>query len=114
MTFKRNVYLNRLKARENNRLIKIITGSRRAGKSYLLNELFYSYLKDKGIRENQIIKFAFDSDEYLDFLDSYIPEESSRILQKNGRYLVNAKKFRAFIKDKTSDEAIVTYWNTKQ
>ncbi|WP_253676081.1 ATP-binding protein [Treponema sp. OMZ 305] len=105
MAFKRNVYLDRLKAREKNGLIKIITGSRRAGKSYLLNEIFYSYLRDKGIRENQIIKFAFDSDEYLDFLDSYFPEESSRILQKNGTYLVNAKKFRAFIKDKTSDEA---------
>ena len=54
MAFKRNVYLDRLKAREKNGLIKIITGSRRAGKSYLLNEIFYSYLRDKGIRENQI------------------------------------------------------------
>lgn len=103
MNFKREVYLERLKAREKNGLIKIITGARRAGKSYLMNELFFDYLQGKGILQKQIIKFAFDSDEDLDLLDSYFPSEASRIIQKNGSYLVNAKKFRAFIKEKTND-----------
>lgn len=103
MEFNRNVYLERLKAREKNSLIKIITGCRRAGKSYLLNEIFYDYLVKKGIPESNVIKFAFDSDEDIDFLERYFPDEETKIFQKNGSYLINAKKFRAFIKERTND-----------
>ena len=103
MEFNRNVYLERLKAREKNSLIKIITGCRRAGKSYLLNEIFYDYLVKKGIPESNVIKFAFDSDEDIDFLERYFPAEETKIFQKNGSYLINAKKFRAFIKERTND-----------
>ena len=103
MKFNRNVYLERLKAREKNSLIKIITGCRRAGKSYLLNEIFYDYLVKKGIPESNVIKFAFDSDEDIDFLERYFPDEETKIFQKNGSYLINAKKFRAFIKERTND-----------
>ena len=60
MSFKRDIYLKRLIVREKNGLIKIITGARRAGKSYLMNRIFCEYLKNKGVSENQIIKFAFD------------------------------------------------------
>lgn len=49
MGFRRDVYLKRLIVRENNGLIKIITGTRRAGKSYLMNRIFYEYLKNKGV-----------------------------------------------------------------
>ena len=42
---KRDVYLNRLISRKENGLIKIITGIRRCGKSYLLNEIFVNHLK---------------------------------------------------------------------
>ena len=104
MSFKRNVYLERLRIREGNGLVKIITGSRRAGKSYLMNEIFYRYLKEKGVKKDCILKFAFDSDDDLDLLDSYFPEEPTRILQKNGSYLVNAKKFRAYIKEKANED----------
>jgi len=45
-SIKRDVYLQRLKNREQNGLVKIITGIRRCGKSYLLNTLFYGYLKE--------------------------------------------------------------------
>lgn len=103
MRFTRPVYLERFKAREKNGLIKIITGARRAGKSYLMNELYYRYLCSKSIPKDNIIKFAFDSDEDLDLLDSYFPEEQTRITQKNSSYLVNAKKFRAYIKEHTND-----------
>lgn len=44
----------------NNGLIKVITGIRRSGKSYLLFELFYKYLKEQGVDDNHIIKLALD------------------------------------------------------
>ena len=102
MSFNRKTYLSRLKGREKNGLIKIITGMRRAGKSYLLNEIFYSSLIEKGVAPDHIIKFAFDTDEDLDLLDGYFADEQTRIPQKNGDFIVNSKKFRAFIKDKTN------------
>ena len=74
-----------------------------AGKSYLLNELFYRNLLGTGVRSFNVIKFAFDSDEDIDLLDAYYPEEATKIHQKGGSFLVNAKKFRAYIKDKTND-----------
>ena len=67
-SIKRNVYLQRLKDREQNGLVKIITGIRRCGKSYLLNILFYEYLKEKGIKEDHIIKISLDDSENSDLL----------------------------------------------
>ena len=45
MEIQRNYYLNKLASRKNNGLIKIITGIRRCGKSYLLNQIFYRHLR---------------------------------------------------------------------
>lgn len=56
----RNIYLNKLIRRKHNGMIKVITGIRRCGKSYLLFELFYSYLLREGIKEDHIIKIALD------------------------------------------------------
>lgn len=53
-------------------MIKVVTGARRCGKSYLLNTLFYRTLKENGIQDYQIIRFAFDNDEDLDKLDSFV------------------------------------------
>lgn len=61
MEIKRDVYLNRLIVRKHNGFIKVITGIRRCGKSYLLNTLFYDHLIAEGIAEDHIIRFAFDS-----------------------------------------------------
>jgi len=61
---KRDLYLNRLINRRENSLIKIITGIRRCGKSYLLNNIFYNYLLNNGIKDNHIIKIALDNDEF--------------------------------------------------
>ena len=60
MKIKRDYYLNQLKSRENNSLIKIITGIKGCGKSYLLFNLFYNYLVDKGIEKSHIIEIALD------------------------------------------------------
>ena len=61
MEIKRDVYLNRLVVRKHNGFIKVITGIRRSGKSYLLNTLFYKHLIAEKIAADHIIKFAFDS-----------------------------------------------------
>ncbi|MCM1553525.1 MAG: ATP-binding protein [Butyrivibrio sp.] len=65
MEIKRDVYLNRLIVRKHNGFIKIITGIRRSGKSYLLNTLFYNHLIAENVAPDHIIRFAFDSAEDL-------------------------------------------------
>ena len=56
----RNMYLNKLIRKKNNGLIKVITGIRRSGKTYLLFELFYDYLIKSGVDKDHIIKIALD------------------------------------------------------
>ena len=56
----RNLYLDKLIRRKNNGMIKVITGIRRSGKTYLLFELFYDYLIKSGIDKDHIIKIALD------------------------------------------------------
>lgn len=104
MEYSRKIYLNKLVERRQNGLIKVITGARRAGKSYLMNQLYFKSLLESGVSKSKIIRFAFDSDEDIDLLDIYYPDEETRIMQKNGTYLINAKKFRAYIKDNTGEE----------
>ncbi len=62
MYIKRDRYLNQLISRKENGLIKVITGIRRCGKSYLLFNIFYDYLISQGVREEQIIAIALDDD----------------------------------------------------
>ena len=67
---KRDYYLQKLIDRKNNHLIKIITGIRRCGKSYLLNYLFKNYLLNSGVKENHIIMIALDDNMNSDLLDT--------------------------------------------
>ena len=60
MEIKRDRYLEQLKMREWNKMIKVITGLRRVGKSYLLFNIFYDYLREKGIPEDHIITVVLD------------------------------------------------------
>lgn len=60
MEIKRDLYLQRIINRMHNGLVKVITGIRRCGKSYLLFELFYKYLKEQGVEDSHIIKLALD------------------------------------------------------
>ncbi len=57
---KRDIYLNRLLVRMNNGMIKVITGIRRCGKSYLLFEIFYNYLLEHGVDKSHIITIQLD------------------------------------------------------
>ena len=61
MEIKRDRYLNTLISKEHNGLIKVITGMRRCGKSYLLFTLFKEHLLSDGIDEDHIIEIAFDA-----------------------------------------------------
>lgn len=100
MEVKRDKYLNDLIIRKNNGLVKIITGIRRSGKSYLLNNLFYDFLLTSGVNEDHNIKFAFDSADDLDLIgEDFIELEKSN--QK-----VDPKKFINYIKTKILDDEI--------
>lgn len=65
----RDEYVKRLIARRENGLIKIITGIRRCGKSFLLFRLFYDYLIESGVRKEQIITIALDDDTFVQYRD---------------------------------------------
>ena len=75
---KRDEYLNRIIDRKENGLIKVITGIRRCGKSFLLFNLFYDYLIDSGVKEEQIITIALDDDTFVKYRD---PDELSKYIR---------------------------------
>lgn len=97
MEIKRDYYLDKLISRKANGLVKIITGVRRCGKSYLLNTLFYRHLLNCGVQENHIIRFAFDSADDLLLIGENLIE-----LQRDKRK-VNPEKFVAFIRSRIVD-----------
>ena len=73
----RDSYLKKLIDRKENNLIKIITGIRRSGKSYLLDPIYKNYLLDNGVDNNHIIKIDLDlraNKKFLDpdYLDNYV------------------------------------------
>ncbi len=69
MEIKREVYLEQLKMRKDNGMIKIITGIRRCGKSFLLFVLFKKYLLESGIDQDHIIEIALDGIENEELRD---------------------------------------------
>ena len=69
MEIKRNRYLERLINRMNNGMIKVVTGIRRCGKTYLLFHLFYDHLIQSGVPEENIITVSLDDDEYVEYTD---------------------------------------------
>ena len=74
---KRDRYLEKLINRKENGLIKIVTGIRRCGKSYLLDPIYRNYLLESGVKEDHIIKIDLDerkNNKYLnpDTLDEYV------------------------------------------
>lgn len=98
MEIKRDYYLKKLISRKNNGLIKVITGVRRCGKSYLLNTLFYRHLLDCSVPEDHIIRFAFDSAD-----DLHLIGENLIKLQKNNEK-ADPEKFMEYIRSRIVDK----------
>ena len=96
MEIKRDYYLDKLIRKKHNGFIKIITGIRRCGKSYLLNNIFYNHLIESGVDESHIIKFAFDSGRDL----IKIGEDLMALDMLSGERLVDPKKFLEYIESK--------------
>ena len=100
MEIRRDFYLDKLIKRRNNGLIKVITGIRRCGKSYLLNTIFYQYLIRSGVEENHIIRFAFDSAD-----DLYLIGESLIKIEKEKRG-VDPEKFMEYIRSSVTEKGM--------
>lgn len=85
MIIQRKKYLDMLISGERNNLVKIVTGIRRSGKSFLLFKLFHSYLIEKGVDEKHIIEFSFDDlrnkklrnpETLLEYIDTHLQKDS--------------------------------------
>ena len=72
MNINRNLYLDRLISKKNNGLLKVITGIRRSGKSYLLFSIFSQYLRQSGVDDQHIIEISFDRFEDKKYQDPEI------------------------------------------
>lgn len=90
MKIERNDYLNKLVRKKHNGLIKIITGVRRCGKSYLLFKLFKQELLDQGVPDDHIIEIAFDDRRNKKLRDPDICLEyvSSKIIGSDMHYIL--------------------------
>ena len=90
MEIKRDKYLKKLVSKRNNGLIKVITGIRRCGKSYLLFNLYYDYLIRDGVTEDCIISVPLDDDDYIEYCDPQKLSEyiKSKITDSNKQYYV--------------------------
>lgn len=84
MEFRRDIHLKRLIASRHNGLIKVVTGIRRSGKSYLLRILFKNYLIDNGVKENHIIELDLENrrnkkyrnpDSLIEYIDSQMVDD---------------------------------------
>jgi len=87
LEIKRDYYLEQLINRKHNGLIKIVTGIKRCGKSFLLRTLFKKHLLESGVDESHIIEMAFDLFDYIDYRNpkvfySWAKEQ----LQEEGTY----------------------------
>ena len=87
MIIERKIYLDKLISKRENGLIKVITGIRRCGKSFLLFELYHEYLVSTGVLEDNIVELALDEISYAKYrnpmeLDQYIRAAVSDKKQK--------------------------------
>ncbi len=90
MEIRRDIYLNKLISKKHNTLIKVITGIRRCGKSYLLTKLFRDHLASVGIPDDHIIEMAFDLYENKSYIDPelFFPYLKSQIKDKEMYYVL--------------------------
>ena len=100
MEIRRDYYLEKLIKRKNNGLIKVVTGIRRCGKSFLLNNLFYHHLLESGVDTDHIIRFAFVSADDLHLIGESLIQMNR---EKRG---ADPEKFTAYIRAKVADDGM--------
>ncbi len=110
---KRDEYLNKIITKMGNGLIKVITGIRRCGKSFLLFNLFYDYLIENGVDEEHIITIALDDDIFLkyrnpDELSKYIRE---KIVNSDMYYILIDEVQYAITKDEIKNPENIKLYN---
>lgn len=90
MDIKRDLYLEKLISRQKNGLIKIVTGVRRCGKSYLLFNIFHRYLVEKGVDQSHIIEIALDdrSNAKLRDPDNMLAYVKEKIVDEQDYYII--------------------------
>lgn len=90
MEIRRDFYLDKLIKRKNNGLIKVITGIRRCGKSYLLFHLFHNHLLEEGVPEDHMIEVALDDrrNRALRNPDAILQYIEERIQDKGDYYII--------------------------
>ena len=111
----RNKYLNQLISKRENRLIKIITGVRRCGKSFLLFTLYRQYLQKDGVDDNQIITMELDNALNAVYRDPMVLSEylNAKITDTRKIYYVFLDEIQYVQKKKISDnpEIVVTFYD---
>ncbi len=110
---RRDHYLQKLIDRRENGLVKVITGIRRCGKSFLLFNLYYDYLIASGVKEEQIISIALDDDMFIQYRD---PQElskfiRSKIVSKDMYYVFIDEVQYAITKDELKNPDAIRLYN---
>ena len=91
MEIRRDIYLKKLINRMHNGMIKVVTGIRRSGKSYLLFTIFKDYLLSKGVDEDHIISIELDRLENKKYRNPYV------VLEKIKSQLIDSKDYYIFL-----------------
>ncbi len=91
MEIRRDIYLKKLINRMHNGMIKVVTGIRRSGKSYLLFTIFKDYLLSEGVDEDHIISIELDRLENIKYRNPYV------ILEKIRSQLIDSKDYYIFL-----------------
>lgn len=112
---KRDLYLAKLMSKKDNHRVKIITGVRRCGKSFLLFDLFKNQLIKSGVKENEIVAIALDNAlnaKYRDplILSEYI-EEKTRNLSKNYYVLLDEIQFVGKKRIQTNPDVVISFYD---
>ena len=112
-TIKRDSYLQTIIDRKENGLIKVITGIRRCGKSFLLFNLFYDYLIGSGVKPEQIITIALDDDQFLQYRDPAVLSEyiRSKIIGSETYYILIDEVQYAITKEELKNPESIRLYN---